>query len=595
MRHTFRAERYASSSRPGDADSQTAVELTSARNVSTQRQCTPAPDVEKLDSNSQVPHKTIHTDSIKSPLNLDAWAHGLLDHPNPTFAASLLNGIVHGVDIGYTGPNTLRVHTNWPSVEEHRAQVEAIISQDIEQGRVLGPFSAPPTDHFVGNPMGAIKKRSTDKVRLIHDLSWPPQHSVNDYISQNEYTLQYLKFDEIVSFVKSQGLNCYIAKLDLASAFKHILVKKDQWKYLGFTMADKCMDGSKKLRFYLSTCLAFGLRSSPKLFDMYAQGLEYIFYKNGVSHVYHYLDDNFTISSDYSTCKNNISIMVNVCNELGFEIQPKKLVYPSQCVEVLGIVIDTKLMQLRISGERLKCINEELLLWSGKKSCTKRQLLSLIGKLQFICKVVRHGRTFVRRLIHLSKKLKHLHHKIRLTVSAQKDVNWWLYFMHNFHGIGLFYEQEWIHSDKMHLWTDASDHGYGCVFENQYIYEKFDNGLTKRPIAWRELYAIVVAAATWGHHLARKRIIFNCDNEAIVYCIKSGVSKDSELMTLLRKLFFICDYYSFECSAVYLTSKSNVLADALSRGDMNKFLLNCSEKMYFCNATDILCDIHIYR
>ena len=42
---------------------------------------------------------------------------------------------------------------------------------------------------------------------------------------------------------------------------------------------------------------------------------------------------------------------------------------------------------------------EELQSFSTRKKCTKRQLLSLIGKLSFACKVVPAGRIFLRRLI----------------------------------------------------------------------------------------------------------------------------------------------------------------------------------------------------
>ena len=71
-------------------------------------------------------------------------------------------------------------------------------------------------------------------------------------------------------------------------------------------------------------------------------------------------------------------------------------------------------------------------------------------------------------------------------------------------------------------------------------------------IAWRELYAIVVACTTGGFNFSGKRVVFNCDNEAIVCSIHSGVSKNVEIMTLIRMLFFICSCCNFEFSAVCL-------------------------------------------
>jgi hypothetical protein len=474
--------------------------------------------------------------------------------------------------------------------------VEAVIRDDIQRGRVIGPFSEPPTSGFVANPMGAFCKRSSDKIRVIHDLSWPPGHSINDYISNEYSALHYIKFDEIVTAVKTHGKGAIMSKIDLCSAFKHILVKQDQWELLGFKFDNKDNCGNLKTNFYMSSVMVFGLRSAPKLYDKYAQGLEYIMLKHGVSYVCHYLDDSFTVASDMKTCSNNLHIMLNTCHELGFEIQPTKIVKPSTCVEMLGIIIDSDLMQLRVSEDRLHTIKKEILSWFCKKTCTKRQLLSLIGKLEFICKVVRHGRTFLRRLIEVSKKVKQLHHKLRLNRMIQNDLKWWIYFMPYFHGVSMFYEEEWIASEKLNLWTDASDFGVGCIFGNQYICEKFDKYCISMPIAWRELYAIVLASATWGYKLSGKRVIFNCDNEAIVHCIINGFSKNVDIMTLLRRLFFICACCNFECSAKHLPSKRNVLADALSRNDMNRFSNNCNIlNMSKCKPVDILCDLNNYR
>ena len=76
--------------------------------------------------------------------------------------------------------------------------------------------------------------------------------------------------------------------------------------------------------------------------------------------------------------------MSYTCKQLGFSVQPDKLVYPTTVLEYIGIVIDSDLMQLRISDERLIEIMTELYSWKNRQYCTKRQLLSLIGKLSFV-------------------------------------------------------------------------------------------------------------------------------------------------------------------------------------------------------------------
>ena len=51
-----------------------------------------------------------------------------------------------------------------------------------------------------------------------------------------------------------------------------------------------------------------------------------------------------------------------------------------------------------MTPDRMREIQKELDLWLVRKSATKKQLQSLLGKLQFIGKCVRPARVFVARL-----------------------------------------------------------------------------------------------------------------------------------------------------------------------------------------------------
>ena len=82
-------------------------------------------------------------------------------------------------------------------------------------------------------------------------------------------------------------------------------------------------------------------------------------------------------------------------------------------------------------------ILEEVELFMQCKKCIKRELLSLIGKLLFTCKVVPAGRSFLHRLIDLSMTVKHLHHHIRISRDAQLDLVWWYDFLPSWSGSSL--------------------------------------------------------------------------------------------------------------------------------------------------------------
>ena len=86
-------------------------------------------------------------------------------------------------------------------------------------------------------------------------------------------------------------------------------------------------------------------------------------------------------------------------------------------ITFLGMELDSVALEIRLPQEKLSQLKAVLASWRGRKVCRKRDLLSLIGLLSHACKVVRAGRSFLRRLIDLSTIAKHLHHFIRLTLS----------------------------------------------------------------------------------------------------------------------------------------------------------------------------------
>ena len=183
-----------------------------------------------------------------------------------------------------------------------------------------------------------------------------------------------------------------------------------------------------------------------------------IMQSRGVTYVNHYLDDFITVGPpNSSVCSENLDIMVQVCDDVGFTLNPSKLVKPTTCIEFLGIVLDSERMEMRISEDRLHRIMTELTEWRSRKKATKREILSLLGKLIFISRVVQSSRTFVRRIIELSKKVRHLHHRVRLNREFQADIEWWLTFLPSWNGVSMFYDHEWISSTAMDFYSDVSN------------------------------------------------------------------------------------------------------------------------------------------
>ena len=149
----------------------------------------------------------------------------------------------------------------------------------------------------------------------------------------------------------------------------------------------------------------------------------------------HYLDDFLTAGPPRSlVCQHNLESMLSLCQQINAPVKDEKVVPPTTKLTFLGIVIDTEKMTASISDERKSLMLEELQSFSTQKKCTKRQLLSLIGKLSFACRVVPAGRIFLRRLIDLSMTVERFHHHIRIFQEAQRDIIWWQDFLPTWSG-----------------------------------------------------------------------------------------------------------------------------------------------------------------
>ena len=85
----------------------------------------------------------------------------------------------------------------------------------------------------------------------------------------------------------------------------------------------------------------------------------------------------------------------------------EKLEGPSTTLPFLGVEIDTSKMEIRLPGEKLHRIRQELSTWMGKKA-TKRHILALIGLLQHASKVIPCGCSFVSRMYAIAAKVKEL-------------------------------------------------------------------------------------------------------------------------------------------------------------------------------------------
>ncbi len=84
---------------------------------------------------------------------------------------------------------------------------------------------------------------------------------------------------------------------------------------------------------------------------------------------------------------------------VGLEPKPSKTKGPSLDMVLLGLLLDSTTMEIRVPPERIADPRGILATWMGATTATKRQLQSLVDALSLACFGVRWGRGFLRRLI----------------------------------------------------------------------------------------------------------------------------------------------------------------------------------------------------
>ena len=452
---------------------------------------------------------------------------------------------------------------NLPSAYKHPEAIDNYLSKECQQGRMAGPFKEPPFYPFHCSGLGAIPKQD-GTWRVITHLSAPDNLSINDHIDSTSVTLSYTTVDDAISIADKLGRGTLFAKIDLKQAFRQCPVRPADWHLLGLHW---------KGQYYYDKCLPFGLRSSPFLFDTIASALEYIFRQQlHNQHIIHYLDDFLIAGPPHSpTCNDSFIRIEELCKQLGIQTKLEKRTPPTTSITFLGIQLDTISQTASLPEDKLTKLRQELTTFHSLKKCTKRSLLSLIGKLAFAAKVIPAGRIFVRRLIEASTKVPSLHHHIRVSKAMKADIEWWIHLSHSWHGKSFFLDHTWTPSPAFQLYTDASQLGYGCYWRGHWLSGLWSKHQLKHDIQWKELFAILIAANAWGSQWGRKRLLVHCDNHAVVDIWHRGTSKQAALMHLVRALFFTAATYNFTLLLQHIQGVDNSIADALSRSQFHRF------------------------
>ena len=216
--------------------------------------------------------------------------------------------------------------------------------------------------------------------------------------------------------------------------------------------------------------LSFGLHRAF-LFDQFSSALKWIIQnKLQIPKVIHILNHFFIAAAPPRThCATALCNILHLFTELDIPSITGKT-FPSTSLEFMGILLDSHSMEARLPQDKLARTKQALYQWSLTKSTTLRELQSLIGTLQFACRVIAPGRPFLQRIIHLTRGTQLAHWHIKLNAGFRKDIKMWVDLKENWNGVSIFLDPHVSHPPDLQLFTDASGSiGYGGFLDGQWL------------------------------------------------------------------------------------------------------------------------------
>ena len=180
------------------------------------------------------------------------------------------------------------------------------LHNELSRGRIAGPYQSAQLPDFKSSPLAPREKQESGKFRLFHNLSYPYDlQSVNHNIPKFAAHVKYETITDVITAIQQQSRNAYLAKSDIADAFRLIPLHSSQYHRTGFSWQNE---------YYYDRCLPQGSASSCKTFELFSTALKMILQqKLGIQSV---LDDFLFVANTQHECMTALNCFTRICNEV---------------------------------------------------------------------------------------------------------------------------------------------------------------------------------------------------------------------------------------------------------------------------------------
>ena len=437
--------------------------------------------------------------------NVDNWNFYLSQYPNKEIAERIRSGLNFGFTAHYRHsfppPDSLR---NPPMNVEQKIAMLTSLLKEIRAGKTRFVRSS---EKVVLNPLNTGPKKD-GSFRPILNLSHPDEFSVNSETPREFKTCSLISFEQVAEWILGLGKGCFIAALDLKSAWRQFPIDLNAQRLMG-----SCWEGLT----LTDTALPFGWCESVRIFTEIDAVIAFVLdcrlpmdLRVQISRwwLIAYIDD-FSFGAPSSVlCARLLQFVIQTFDFLGLVIKWEKLQAPSQSVKILGYLYDSRDLTVALPAEKVSEYSK-FIAWILKRRSVKRVIFeSLLGKLNDAAKIVWPGRALLKFAYTLLPPIRIAYHHIPLTRRVKADFRIFDSYLHTIKKVPLVHVTRTISKFDCTVYSDASKSGLGIVLPPYWASFELPNHLRCLDIDLLEALALSSAAKSFQQFIQGKCVLF---------------------------------------------------------------------------------------
>ena len=508
-------------------------------------------------------------------LKLDRWRHHLRGYHQ----VEICQLIEFGFPVGIEPDSVLETKSrNHGSSYMWYSYVDKFIAREVKECGVSGPFKLSPWSNLIVSPLMTAHKKPRGR-RTVFDASFG-ELSVNKATPGDRYLGQpiactYPKVEDYRLLVLKAGQGCLMWKRDLSRFFLQLPMDPVDFNKVGMIWRGL---------FFIFVGLAFGLVHSGLNGQRITDAVAWILANLGLETVeeelykaVNYVDDFGGVERTLARAQAAFKALGALLADLGLDESKDKAEQPTTLITFLGVEFDSVAMEMRVPPSKLEELKSEVRMWLRRTTITKKELQSLLGKLFWVARVVKHSRVFLGRMLEQLRAMaaKPDNKKVKLWDETRKDITWWATYMEHYNGVEVIANEDPIQLsyeqllDKPHdiCAGDATPVGGGAWHGYEYWCGLLPLVLQdpQTPIHVKEFWVLIISAKLWGDTWTGRAVVLYCDNDAVCEVIWHKKPHDKVMLSLLREFLYVVVTKKFFPVVRKISSKDNHLADHISR------------------------------